>query len=382
MIRYIARRLLGAVGVVFCVFVISFVIMRAAPGSPFDSDKAHPPKVIATHAETTGMAEAINSPVGGVVAELRVRPGLEISEGDVIAVIQVAGGAREEVVAKESAVVFQPVRTLGETIQAGDDLIYVKTGLVTQMWTTLVHYAQGDFGTTFASRGERTVAENIRETLPVSMELGLYALFIALALGITAGLIAGLKQNTVIDHSVMSAAMVGISVPSIVLGPLLIVIFIMKLEWLPAYGGWELGLTEVPGKKLLPALTLGLGYAAYFARLTRGGMLEVVRQDWIRTARAKGMPDRIVVLRHALKGAILPAVTFLGPAMAHLMVGSVVVEKIFNIPGISKYFIDSAIGRDYPMVMGVVVIYSVFLVLFNLVVDIAYAYLDPRVTYE
>ncbi len=380
MIRYILRRLLGSVVVVFCVFSISFVIMRASPGSPFDSDKELPPAVVAGQARTTGMARPVPSPATGILVEVLAEKNEAVAAGDAYAVMEV-DGERQNVVAAEDFVLFRNVRRKAERVEQGRPIVYATTSMWHQYLTTLESYSRFDFGVTFDSHGQRTVLENIEETLPVSIELGMYALFIALLFGVTSGLVAGLRQNTWVDHTVMSTAMLGISLPSIVLGPLLILIFIMNLKWLPAYGGWEPfgGGWE---QKILPAFTLGLVYAAYFARLTRGGMLEVIRQDWIRTARAKGMSERIIVWRHALKGAILPAVTFLGPAIAHLMVGSVVVEKVFAIPGVSKYFVDSAINRDYPMVMGVVVIYSVFLVLFNLLVDIAYAYLDPRVKYE
>jgi oligopeptide transport system permease protein len=380
-IAYILRRLLGAVIVVFCVFSISFLIMRMSPGSPFDQEKEIPPTVVSNQAETTGMAEPIPLAESGKVLELRAEKNADIDEGQVYAVLEV-GDKRVEIKAPQSFKVFRVVRKMGEAVGPKSPIVYAHTGLAKQYLTTLSSYARFDFGVTFDSNGQRTVKENIVETLPVSMELGFYALVIALLLGITSGLLAGLRHNTWVDYSVMSAAMFGISVPAIVLGPLFILIFIMTLEWLPPHGGWEPGLFTSMGQKVLPSITLGLAYAAYFARLTRGGMLEVTRQDWMRTARAKGMPERVVVFRHALKGAILPAVTFLGPAAAHLMVGSVVVEAVYNIPGIAKYFITSAINRDYPMVMGVVVVYSVFLVLFNLAVDIAYAYLDPRVKYE
>ena len=380
MIRFALRRLGEAAIVVFCVFTVSFVIMRASPGSPFDADKEQPPLVVATQAEVTGMAAPVPSPLTGTLLEWKVSGGAEVHRGDVIALFS-AEGREVEVRADADYGVFRTVRRLGENVDEGQALLYRKTSLASQYLTTLWHYARLDFGTTFDSRGERTVMENIRETLPVSAELGLYALFIAVLFGVTSGLVAGLEQNTWVDYSVMSVAMVGISVPSIVLGPLFILVFVMHLQWLPPYGGWEPGLFADWGRKILPALTLGLGYAAYFARLTRGGMLEVVRQDWIRTARAKGLSERLIVTRHAIRGALLPVITYLGPAIASLMVGSVVVERVFNVPGISKYFIESAINRDYPMVMGVVVLYSVFLTVFNLLVDIAYAYLDPRVRY-
>jgi oligopeptide transport system permease protein len=174
----------------------------------------------------------------------------------------------------------------------------------------------------------------------------------------------------------MAGAMVGISLPTFVLGPLLILAFSLGLYWLPP-AGWG-GIRHV----ILPGLTLGSAYAAYIARLTRGGMLEVIRADFVRTARAKGLPEHVIVLRHTLRGGLLPVVTFLGPAIANIMVGSVVVEKIFATPGIGPYFVDAAFNRDYFLVMGIVVLYSVLLLVMNLLVDIAYGLMDPRVRYE
>jgi len=380
-LEYVLRRLFGALLVVFSVFTLSFVIMRVSPGSPFDQDRELPPEVVANQAETTGMAKPVPIAEDVVFQTSLVQNNDAVQAGQPYAKVRVNGELRT-LVSKEPFTVFRVIRRAGESVPKGGAVVYRHTDLGTQYFTTLHNYLRLDFGVTFDSRGQRTVWENIAETLPVSMELGLYALLIALTFGICSGLVAGLRQNSWIDHTVMSSAMIGISIPSIVLGPLLILVFIMKLQWLPPYGGWERGVFQGVEYKILPSIALGVVYAAYFARLTRGGMLEVVRQDWIRTARAKGLSEGLIVRRHALRGAILPTVTFLGPAIAHLMVGSVVVEKVFKIPGVSKYFVDSAINRDYPMVMGVVIVYSVFLVVFNLLVDIAYAYLDPRVRYE
>jgi oligopeptide transport system permease protein len=380
-LKYVLRRLFGAVLVVFAVFTLSFVIMRISPGSPFDQDRELPPEVVSNQAETTGMAMPVPVPTDAVFIASLVQKNAVVDVGQPYASVLI-DGAPSTLVADAPFTVFRVIRRKGDSIPKGGAAVYRHTDISTQYLTTLSNYMSLDFGVTFDSRGQRTVWENIVETLPVSMELGFYALIVALVFGVSSGLIAGLRQNSWMDHTVMSAAMVGISLPSIVLGPLLILIFIMKLQWLPPYGGWEGGLGHGWEYKILPSIALGLVYAAYFARLTRGGMLDVVRQDWIRTARAKGLSDTLIVRRHALRGAILPTVTFLGPAIAHLMVGSVVVEKVFKIPGVSKYFVDSAINRDYPMVMGVVIVYSIFLVLFNLLVDVAYAYLDPRVKYE
>jgi oligopeptide transport system permease protein len=377
----IARRFFSALVVVFCVFTLSFLIMRSAPGSPFDADKALPAAVVANQAVVTGMAEPISSAHTGKVSEVRVEKSDSVKAGQVLWVLEVYGEL-VSVNADEDFEVFRVVAKPGERLVAGQAALYRKTGFWRQYVTSLLSYARFDFGTTFDSQGQRTVLENIKETLPVSAELGCYALFIALLLGVTAGMFAGWKHNTIMDHTVMSFSMLGISVPSIVLGPLLIFVFIIWLQWLPPHGGWESGLWTGWGQKILPSLTLGLAYAGVFARLTRGGMLDVVRQDFIRTARAKGLSDGTIIWRHAFRGAIVPTVTFLGPAVAHLLVGSVVVETVFNVPGISKYFVESALNRDYPMVMGVVVLYSTLLVFFNFLVDLAYAFLDPRVSLD
>lgn len=242
---------------------------------------------------------------------------------------------------------------------------------------------RGDFGPSMKYT-DRTVNEILAEGLPVSLVLGVQALFIALLLGLTAGLIAGLKQNRWQDYGAMTTAMAGVSIPNFVLGPLLIFLFAIKLGWFDAAGwaGFDKGLGAHLRSSFLPSLTLGVYYAAYIARLTRGGMLEIVRQDYIRTARAKGLSEWVVVVRHTLKGAIIPVVSYLGPAFAGMLTGSIVIEKIFAIPGLGTHFVNSAFNRDYPLVLGTIVLYSSLLVVLNLVVDILYTVLDPRVSYD
>jgi oligopeptide transport system permease protein len=223
---------------------------------------------------------------------------------------------------------------------------------------------------------QRTVNEIIADGFPPTIMLGLCALIWSLIIGIPAGIVGAIRQNTVWDYGAMASAMIGISIPTFVLGPLLILLFSLQLYWFPPAG------FGTPAHLVLPAITLGTAYAAYIARLTRGGMLEVIRSDFVRTARAKGLRERVVVWRHMLKGGLLPVVTYLGPAIAHLMVGSIVVEKIFATPGIGPYFVDAALNRDYFLVMGIVLVYSVFLLLMNLAVDVAYGFLDPRIRYD
>ena len=231
---------------------------------------------------------------------------------------------------------------------------------------------RADLGPTF-KYPNRSVNEIIGLSLPVSMQLGVLAMIFALCVGIPLGIIGAMRQNTWADTAAMATAMVGVSVPRFVLAPIMILVFSLNLYLLPV-ARWESWRHMV-----LPVICAGLPVAAYVARLTRGGMLEVIRSDFVRTARAKGLSEQRVILKHALKGAMLPVVSFLGPGFSHLLVGSLVVEKIFNIPGMGRYFVEAAQNRDYNLVMGVMLVYGFLLMFFNTVVDIAYSYLDPRV---
>lgn len=230
----------------------------------------------------------------------------------------------------------------------------------------------GDLGPSF-KKPSRTVREWILLRIPVSLELGAYALLVALAVGLPAGILAAARPNTLQDYAPMSFAMAGICLPNFVLGPLLVLVFALWLGWMPV-AGWD-----TPAEKVLPSLTLGALYAAYIARLTRGGMLEVMGQDYIRTARAKGLSETAVVLKHGLRGGILPVIAYLGPATAGLLTGSFVVEKIFQIPGLGREFVEAAFNRDYTMIMGTVLVYATLVLFLNLVADVAQAWLDPRI---
>ncbi len=232
--------------------------------------------------------------------------------------------------------------------------------------------AQGEFGPSFKYPG-RSVNELIGAGLPVTAELGFYALLVAVIIGGLAGVIAALKPNTRQDYIPMTVAMIGICMPSFLLGPLLVLIFGIYLDWLPV-SGWG----DIPGDKILPAITLGSAYAAYIARLSRAGMLEVMSQDYIRTARAKGLPEWQVVVKHGLRGGLIPVVTFLGPAFAGLLAGSFVVETIFQIPGLGRFYVQAAFNRDYTMILGTTVFLSTLIVLFNLLSDILAAWMNPR----
>ncbi len=246
--------------------------------------------------------------------------------------------------------------------------------LYQQLGRYVFNLARGDFGPSFQYR-DFTVTELIMSGFPVSLRLGGLAMCLALLVGISAGTIAALRQNSALDHGVMATAMIGISIPNFVMAPLLVLIFAIYLGWLPAggLGGGELS------NLVLPVIALALPQIAYLSRLTRGSMIEVLRSNYIRTAQAQGLPTRTIILRHALKPALMPVVSYLGPATAAVITGSVVIEQIFSIPGLGRYFVQGALNRDYTLVMGVVVFYGVLIVVANLLVDIVYRWLDPRV---
>lgn len=244
------------------------------------------------------------------------------------------------------------------------------------LWQQYISYLgdviQGDFGPSFKYSG-RTVNELIAAGLPVTAELALYAMLVALIIGISAGVLAAVRPNTMQDYLPMSAAMLGICMPSFLLGPILVLVFGIHLEWLPI-SGWG----DIPGDKILPAITLGTGYAAYIARLSRGGMLEVLSQDYIRTARAKGLSERIIIFKHALRGGLIPVVAFLGPAFAGLLGGSFVVETIFQIPGLGRFYVTSAFNRDYTMILGMTIFFAGLIIIFNLISDMVALWLNPK----
>lgn len=245
-----------------------------------------------------------------------------------------------------------------------------------QYWRMLSNVLRGDFGISLRYQGQ-SVNQILAQTLPVSATLGLLAYLLALVVGITTGTLAALKQNSRLDYISMALAMLGISMPNFVLGPILVLVFSLTLYWLPParWGG-------VPSWNLvLPVLTLSAVYMAYIARLTRAGMLEVLRSDYIRTARAKGLSERQVIIRHAMRGGLLPVVSFTGPALAFLVSGTVVVERIFALPGLGNYFINASLNRDEPLIIGVVAFTSIMIMLLNLAVDVAYGLIDPRIRY-
>ncbi len=313
--RYITRNLLWMVPVLVFISVVTFALSHAVPGGPFDREKALPAEII---------------------ANLNRHYGLD-----------------------------QPLWK-----QYADYM-----GLTRNPSGEYAGVLQGNFGPSYSSRS-RTVNDIFAAHLPVSATLGVLALMVAVGLGVPLGVVAALKQNSLWDYLSMGVAIFGVSVSSVVLGPLLILVFALALDWFPV-AGW--GRFD---QMIMPATALGLGSSAIIARLTRASMLQVIREDYIRTARAKGLDERVIMVRHALKNAFIPVATILGPMFAALVTGTFIIEQIFAIPGMGKYFITSITNRDYPVVMGAILLYAVFLVFSNLGVDITYAFLDPRIKYS
>ena len=273
---------------------------------------------------------------------------------------------------------FDTERQLAPEIEANMRAAYhLDEPLVQQFGRYLVNLARGDFGPSFQYR-EYTVTELIAAGFPVSVTVGGLAMLLAVVVGVALGTLAALRQNSTADHAVMAAAMTGISVPTFVTAPLLILLLAVTLGWLPAGGygdgGWRF--------LLLPVVTLALPQIACIARLTRASMIEVLRSPYIRTARAQGQRLHTIVLRHALKPAMLPVVSYIGPATAGVLTGSVVIEQIFGLPGVGRFFVNGALNRDYTLVMGVVVFYGALILLFNFLVDVVYGLLDPRIRHR
>lgn len=269
---------------------------------------------------------------------------------------------------------FDSEKRLPAEVEANLRVAYhLDESLPRQFGRYLWNLAQGDFGPSFQYR-DRTVTELIASGFPVSLKLGGFAMLIALFGGATLGSIAALRQNKAADYGTMAVAMTGISVPNFVMAPLMVLAFAVYLGWLPAGGLGDAGWRNL----LLPVIALALPQVAYIARLTRGSMIEVLRSNFIRTARAQGLSTRTILLRHALKPALVPVVSYLGPATAGLITGSVVIEQIFGLPGLGRYFVQGALNRDYTLVLGIVVFYGALIILFNFLVDLLYGWLDPR----
>lgn len=299
---FLFKRLIWMAGTLWVVFTLTWFLMRAVPGGPFDAEKNIP----------------------------------------------------------------QEIKRNIEARYKLDQPLHV------QYWDNLAHLVRLDFGPSFKLQ-DFTVNEVIAQGFPVSASLGVFAMVFALTLGLTAGIVSAIGRGSTADYSFMAAATVGVAVPNFVLASLAIVLFVFVLSWFPP-AGWG-RLSQI----VLPAICLGAPFAGYIARLTRTGMLEVLGQDYIRTAYAKGLPHRRVIVRHALRGAILPVVSYLGPAVAAILTGSIVIERIFALPGMGIHFIEAATQRDYTLAMGMVLVYTFLLFVMNTLVDLSYGLIDPRV---
>lgn len=272
---------------------------------------------------------------------------------------------------------FTGERSLPPEVLANIEAKYhLNEPLYSQYFRYLGQLAQGDFGPSFKYK-DFSVNDLVSQAFPVSLEIGIYAFILALILGVTAGVIAALKQNTVLDYTVMGFAMTGVVIPSFVIAPLLVLLFSLGLKLLPA-GGWNDGSLI---NMVLPVSALAIAYTASIARITRGSMIEVLHSNFIRTARAKGLPLRRIVLRHALKPAMLPVISYLGPAFVGIITGSIVIETIFGLPGIGRLFVNGALNRDYSMVLSLTILVGTLTILFNAIVDILYAFIDPKIRY-
>jgi len=351
MTAYITRRLLYMLVVLFVVALITFVLMHGVPGGPFDTEKKLP-------------------------AEIKANKEAFYHLDDPLSI---------QFLSYLSSVAIPRITSEPPSLSVLDDyLINVQVGNHWIKWM--------NFGPSYVSRS-RTVNDLFRNQLPISFQLGIMALMIAATVGIPLGILSALNHNHWPDYMGMGVAIFGVSAPTIVLGPLLAWLFGVELKWLPATG-WGakppfiLGLFpshldwEYFRYAVLPAFVLGFGSSAVLARLTRASLLQVVREDYIRTARAKGLRERRIIAYHALKNALIPVVTVLGPMFAALVTGTFVTELVFGIPGLGKYFVTSITNRDYPVIMGTILLYATFLVFSNLVVDIVYGFLDPRIRYE
>jgi oligopeptide transport system permease protein len=304
LLRYTLRRLLGAIPTLLLVIVLAFLLVHAAPGGPFDDERALPADIEANIAAAYHLDEPLP---------------------------------------------MQFLRYLGGVLR-------------------------GDFGPSYSYR-DYTVSELIGRSFPVSVQLGMLAMLLATVVGVSLGIVAALNKNSALDKVVMGFAMTGISIPVFVIAPVLVLFFAVKLHWLPAsWTGSEGG-----SRFLLPVLSLALPQIAYVARLTRASLIDVLSSDFIRTARAQGLGTAAIVRYHALKPAMLPVLSYMGPAVAAVLTGSVVVEEIFGIPGLGQLFVRASLNRDYTLVLGVVIFYAALIVLLNLIVDLLYGAIDPRI---
>jgi ABC-type dipeptide/oligopeptide/nickel transport system permease component len=337
MAQYLARSFMGLLAVIFIVSVVTFFLMHEVPGGPFVREKKLPAEVVAN----LNAKYNLDDPPWKQYTDYMID----------LVVPTITSGEKKFTVTEDYLININ--------LPVGDD--------AKLRWI--------NFGPSYASR-TRSVNGIVREHLPISAQLGVAAMFVSMVIGIPLGTISALRRNTLYDYFGMSAAILGVSVPVIVLGPLLQYIVAVELGWLPT-SGW--GRFD---QVIMPAFALGFAQSALLARLTRASLLQVLNEDYIRTARAKGLHGRTVIGVHAMKNAMIPVVTVLGPLLAALITGTFVTEQVFGIPGLGKYFIDSVGKRDYATIMGTTLLYAFVIVIANFLVDLSYAWLDPRIRFD
>ena len=339
MVKFIIRRLIWMVLVLFLVSVVTFGLMHAVPGGPFDRERPIPQQTMDLLNKKFHLDEPLVTQYLYYVTDILVP--------------RITYGKVKPDAAEDYLIVIPLPAFMGDK--------------ATIRWA--------NFGPTLKKRG-RSVNDIFRDNLPVSFTLGFAALSVALVIGIPLGIISALKRNSIYDYTSMGIAITGVSIPVIVTAPLLQYIFGVVWKVLPVTGWGTLQ------HLILPALALGFVNSAILARLTRASLLQVMNEDYIRTARAKGLPERIVIIGHALKNSLIPVVTIIGPLFAALVTGTFVIETVFGIPGLGRYFVTSITDRDYTVIMGTILLYAIFLVIANMLVDISYAWLDPRIRFD
>jgi ABC-type dipeptide/oligopeptide/nickel transport system permease component len=343
--KFIVRRLLWMLLVIFVVSLLTFVLMHAVPGGPFDQEKKLEEHIIRNLQQKYNLDAPLHMQYINYMNDI---------------LIPKINGVPDQPSVMDDYMVNIKLRGDDPDTPDENEARYLR-------WV--------NFGPTYSSRS-RTVNDILREQLPISIQLGIMALLFAIFLGIPLGIMSGLNRNSPIDYVSMAIAIFGVSVPTIVLGPLMMWLFGVQLKWLPP-SGW--GSVE---QAIMPVIALGSGSSAILARLTRASLLQVMREDYITTARSKGLAERMVIGLHAFKNALIPVTTVLGPMFAALVTGTFVTETIFGIPGMGRYFVQSITNRDYPVIMGTTLVYAIFLVMANVLVDITYAWLDPRIRFD
>jgi oligopeptide transport system permease protein len=375
--RFIVQRVLWNVPVLILITIVTFGMMQLVPGGPFtasSSGRPVPPEIQANMEAKYGLDKPVwqqyTSYMNRLLFHFDFGPSLRNTSRTVNQML-FGPNYMVEVLREQLRATFG---TAASSMTFADPpSVFDSEALVVKTNGKIIGY----IGIGWAERLQALGRFLSLAPVMVSAQVGLVSVLIALVIGVPLGIVSALKQNSWVDYGAMFVSMLGVSVPNFLLGIMLILIFALTLEWLPTYG-WGDNWKQV----IMPAITLGTGGTALLARLTRASMLEVIRADYIRTARAKGLKERVVIVRHALKNSLIPVTTVLGPMMAAWLTGSFMVEWVFSIGGIGKFFITAVTDRDYTLIMGTILVYSLALVLFNLIVDIAYGFIDPRIRFD